>query len=108
MITKNKSLEYYFDSRIYSIQEVRTAIEENKKEFSNKIVEAQISLNPFGVYIVTLNFKDKNNLLTKIKPKKTEKNKNKVVKHKEQKRLEKYYGENKYGQYKSAGVYRPY
>lgn len=108
MIVENKCLEYYFDSKVYSIQEIKQNIQENKKEFPNKTVETKISLNSYGVYVVTLYFKDKNNILRFIKNKNNKHLQKESAKSKEQRRLEKYYGKNRYGQYKSDRIYRPY
>ena len=61
-----KVLENYFDSRIYNNQEIEEAISKTKKEFEKKIVNVDISLNEFGVYVVTYYFKNKENLFQKI------------------------------------------
>lgn len=136
-MNKNKYLEYYMDSKIYSKEEVQKSIDNTKKEFSSKKVNVQVYLNEFGVYIITFEFNNKNsffkNIFLKFKSKRknilllTEKSKTKInndlykingnVNHtvkdrrtkqdKLQKRFEKYYG-NKYGKYKSTGIYRPY
>jgi len=108
MIEENKCIEYYFDSKVYSMQEIKQNIQENKKEFPNKIIESKILLNSYGVYVVTLYFKDKNNMLRFIKNKSKKYIQKELAKSKEQTRLEKYYGENRYGQYKSDRIYRPY
>ena len=62
---KNKHLEYYMDSKIFSKNEVQKSIDDTKKEFPNKEVEVQVSLNKFGVYVITFTFKNKNNAKTK-------------------------------------------
>ena len=54
---KQKIVESYFDSKIYSNQEILRSIEETKKEYSKKIVDIDIRLNEFGVYVVTYYFK---------------------------------------------------
>lgn len=134
---KQKIVEDYFDANMYSNQEILQRIEETKKEFSKKIVNVDINLNEFGVYVVTYYFKNKNNVFQKImiKLKGKNKEKKKVLlkekndeldlkskveknlehkKSKEQKekdkikaRMEKYTG-NKYGMYKQTGTYKPY
>lgn len=134
---KQKIVEDYFDASMYSNQEILQRIEETKKEFSKKIVNVDINLNEFGVYVVTYYFKNKNNVFQKImiKLKGKNKEKKKVLlkekneeldlkskvekklehkKSKEQKekdkikaRMEKYTG-NKYGMYKQTGTYKPY
>lgn len=108
MVVENKCIKYYFDSKTYSIQEIQENIEENKKEFPNKIIETEISINPYGMYVVNLYFKNKNNILKIIKTKKKKSIRKITTKSKEQIRLEKYCGKDKYGQYKSTGIYKPY
>lgn len=110
---KEKCLEYYLDARKYSAEEVEKNIEETKKEFPKKKIEVDVTLNPFGMYIITFYFRDKNTIWNKIKiyfrkrkaimlqeknEAKTEINKN---------RLEKYYGK-EYGKYKITQKYKPY
>lgn len=140
---KSKCLEYYLDSKIYNDMEVQESINETKKEFKNKEISVEVSLNCYGVYIITFYFENKDTLFNKIKIifKKKQKTtyllkenneiKNEETKsiedikyipntrrnninaskreknNKEKSRLEKYYG-NKYGQYKTTKVYRPY
>ena len=72
---KQKIVEDYFDASMYSNQEILQRIEETKKEFSKKIVNVDINLNEFGVYVVTYYFKNKNNILQKIMVKLKGKNK---------------------------------
>ncbi len=127
---KNKYLEYYMDSKIYSKDEVQQSIDDTKKEFPNKEIDVQVYLNKFGVYIVTFTFRNKSsflkNIFIKLKMKKKDKflltenieNKNvkdvnqiikvkKTKNEKVQQRFEKYY-DKKYGEYKKTGTYRPY
>lgn len=117
-MNKNKYLEYYMDSKIYSKDEVQKSIDETKKEFPDKQIDVQVHLNKFGVYIITFTFKNKNNFIKNILIKLKLKNKNKLLlmeentnnqwlENKVQKRFEKY--SNKvYGQYKETHTYRPY
>ncbi len=106
---QNKNLEYYLDSRIYSNEEILKSIEETKKEFSNKKVKVDVKLNDFGVYVITFQFENKNNFFRKITIKFWKKFKNTLwLENDNKSRLEKYYGEKRYGQYKSTGTYRPY
>ncbi len=72
---KQKIVEDYFDASTYSNQEILQSIEETKKEFSKKIINVDINLNEFGVYVVTYYFKNKNNILQKIMVKLKGKNK---------------------------------
>ena len=63
---KEKILENYFASNLYSNQEILQSIENTKKEFANKIVNIDINLNEFGVYVVTYYFETKENMFQKI------------------------------------------
>jgi len=118
--TKNKCLKYYLDCELYGSKEIQQSIEQTKKEFSDKKVHVDITLNDFGMYVLTFYFENKNNYFNKInlkfKRKKKEKllqndnlnidkklNKTGIVKT----RLDKYYGKI-YGQYKNTGIYKPY
>lgn len=106
---KNKYLEYYLDSRIYSSEEIQKSIDDIKKEFPNKKVKVSIELNDFGVYIITFKFESKNTYFNKIKIKFRKRfKKTLLLDNGNKSRLEKYSGENRYGQYKSTKVYRPY
>ena len=123
---KQRVVENYFDSKIYSNQEIIQSIEETKKEYSKKIVDVDINLNEFGVYVVTYYFKNQDNIFQKIFIKiKQRKKKNKTVllqekslerekmtreerkQEKVRKRMEKYSG-NKYGVYKQTRTFKPY
>ncbi len=123
---KQRVVENYFDSKIYSNQEIIQSIEETKKEYSKKIVDVDINLNEFGVYVVTYYFKNQDNIFQKIFIKiKQRKRKNKTVllqekslerekmtreerkQEKVRKRMEKYSG-NKYGVYKQTRTFKPY
>ena len=106
---QHKNLEYYLDSRIYSKEEIQKSIEETKKEFSNKKVKVSVKLNDCGVYIITFQFENKNNFFNKIRINLWKKFQKSLLRDNVSKnRLEKYYGENRYGQYKATGTYRPY
>lgn len=132
----SKYLEYYLDSKIYSNDEVQKSIDETKKEFPNKNIKVNVSLNEFGVYVVTLEFENKNTFFNRIKIKFRKKQKNKLLIEEEkinknlvnmseknikikktkeqrkqekiQKRFDRYSGNNNYGKYKSTGIYHPY
>ena len=64
---QTKCLEYYLDSRIYTTDEVSKSIEDTKKQFPNKKIKVTLSLNDFGVYIITFRFENKNTYWNKIK-----------------------------------------
>ncbi len=122
---KEKYLEYFMDSRIYSKQDVLNSIEETKKDFETKDVKVNIFLNRFGIYEVIFEFKDKNTYINKMKSWvqenriKIKSNDMKIVKQsdrlqervkkeiKEKERLHRYSG-NRYGMYKETrNVYKP-
>lgn len=63
---RNKNLEYYLDAKVYSDEEVQKSIEKTKKEFPTKKVKTKISLNEFGMYIITFSFENKENFFNKI------------------------------------------
>ncbi len=106
---QDKNLEYYFDSRIYTSEEIQKSIEQTKKDFPNKKVKVSIRLNDFGVYIITFKFENKNNYFNKIKISFWKKfQKNECLEKEKKSRLEQYYGENRYGKYKPTQTYRPY
>lgn len=123
---KQRIVENYFDAKAYSNQEILQSIEKTKKEYSKKIIDVDINLNEFGVYVVTYYFKTSNNVFQKIFIKiKQRRKKNKTVllqekslehekltreerkREKIRKRMEKYSG-NKYGVYKETRTYKPY
>ena len=56
---KQKCLEYYLDSSVYTAEDVQASIDETKKDFANKDVYTTISLNKFGVYVITFYFENK-------------------------------------------------
>lgn len=63
---RNKVIENYYDSKIYTDSEILEDIKETKKEFSEKKVDVDISINDYGVYIVTYYFRNKENIFQKI------------------------------------------
>lgn len=106
---KNKCLEYYFDSRIYGSKEIQQSIDSVKKDFPNREVKASITLNKFGMYVITFEFENKNTYFNKIKIKfKKRFRKPLLLENGKKNKLEKYSEKNRYGQYKSTGKYRPY
>lgn len=108
-MNKDKYLEYYLDSRIYSTEEVQQSIEATKKEFPNKKIKVNIGLNEFGVYIITFQFENKNSYFNKIKIYLWKKlKKTLLLGNGNEDRLKKYSEEKCYGQYKATNTYRPY
>lgn len=94
-MNKIKRLQYYFDSKTYTDQQIEEKIEETKKEFPKRRVDVRIKLNEFGVYIVTFYVEDKETYLTKImskyRTKKVKLLKEANIEKKKQSRLQKYY-----------------
>lgn len=67
-----KTVEYCFDSKIYSGNDIKRKIEEIKRDFSkisNKPVEVRVELNELGIYVLTFRFFAKRNIV-KMKPEK--------------------------------------
>lgn len=112
-MNREKSLKYYFDSKVYSNEEIQKNIEETKKEFPKKKVNVDIKLNQFGVYVITFYFENQNTLWNRIKIYLKKKNKKPLLLQEEnsvsktKNRLEKYYGR-EYGKYKETKPYKPY
>ena len=70
-----KTVEYCFDSKIYSGEDIKRKIEQIKKDFSrisNKPVEVRVELNELGIYVLMFIFYAKRNI-TKAKPEKINK-----------------------------------
>ena len=64
-----KTVEYCFDSKIYSGEDIKRKIEQIKREFSrisNKPIEVRVELNELGIYVLTFIFYAKRNI-AKIK-----------------------------------------
>ncbi len=106
---QNKNLEYYLDSRIYSSEDVQKSIEKTKKEFPNKNVKVSITLNEFGMYMITFQFENKNTFFNRIVIKIWRRfQKTLLLNSGNQSRFETYSGERRYGQYKTTRTYKPY
>ena len=103
---KEKCLEYYLDARKYSAEEVEKNIEETKKEFPKKKIDVEVTLNPFGMYIITFYFHDKNTIWNKIKIY-FRKRRTIMLQESNKTRLKKY-SEKEYGKYKTTKTYKPY
>ena len=66
-MNKSKCLQYYLDSRIYNQEEVQKNIDETKKEFPNKEITVDITINRFGMYVITFYFENKNTIFNRIR-----------------------------------------
>lgn len=55
---KEKCVEYYFDSRKYSKEEIIESIKQEEKELKKKKIKTKIDikLNEYGIYVVKLRF----------------------------------------------------
>ena len=118
---KQKIVENYFDAKLYTNQEIIESIEKTKKEYAKKIINVDIKLNEFGVFVITYYFKVSENIFQKIFIKIKQRRKDRKIKLLQEnnenledrnkdiieKRFEKYSG-NKYGEYKNTGTYKPY
>lgn len=102
MIQKRKCIEYYLDSKYYGSREIQDTIENTKKEFPNKKVETQISLNDYGMYIVTLDFSNKETYWSKLKAKRRKQKRLILTENNSLNR------QKQYGQYKQTGTFKPY
>ncbi|MBS5854732.1 MAG: hypothetical protein KIC56_05885 [Clostridium sp.] len=70
-----KTVEYCFDSKVYSGEDIKRKIEQIKREFSrisNKPIEVRVELNELGIYVLTFIFYAKRNI-AKVKPEKINK-----------------------------------
>lgn len=108
MNNEGKCLEYYFDSKTFTKEQLIKNIEEAKQEFPNKKVKPNLFLNEWGVYILKIHFTDKIEYVSNFK----EKRKNKKVlllTERNRKNSEKRtsFLNKKYGQYKQTKEYRP-
>lgn len=108
MNNEGKCIEYYFDSKTFTKEQLLKNIEEAKLEFPNKKIEPKLYLNQWGVYILKINFKDKIEYISDFKEKRKNKKilllteKNKKVSEKRTAWINR-----SYGQYKNTRDYRP-
>lgn len=108
MNNEGKCLEYYFDSKTFTKEQLIKNIEEAKLEFPNKKIEPNLFLNQWGVYILKINFTDKIKYISDFKEKKKNRKvlllteKNQKISKKRTSLLNR-----KYGEYKKTGEYKP-
>ena len=108
MNNEGKCIEYYFDSKTFTKEQLIKNIEEAKLEFPNKKIEPNLFLNQWGVYILKINFTDKIKYISDFKEKKKERKvlllteKNQKISKKRTSLLNR-----KYGEYKKTGEYKP-
>ena len=108
MNNEGKCIEYYFDSKTFTREQLIKNIEEAKLEFPNKKIEPNLFLNQWGVYILKINFTDKIKYISDFKEKKKNRKvlllteKNQKISKKRTSLLNR-----KYGEYKKTGEYKP-
>ena len=114
MVENTKCLQYYDDSKTYTNSQIEQSIENTRKEFAKKDIKVEIHLNEFGVYVVTFFIQNKDTYFRKIvlnlkkEKEKIQESEVERKQNKKQSRIEKYYGENKYGKYKPTKTYKPF
>ena len=79
MLENKKTVELYLDPQTYSEQEMIENIENAAKEFSKKDVRVNIDINESGVYVVTLDYIDRDTYFNKLKYKRQINRKEKVL-----------------------------
>ena len=67
MIENKKTVELYLDPQTYTEQEMIENIEQAVSEFSKKDVRVNIDLNEYGVYVVKLDYIDRDTYINKLK-----------------------------------------
>ncbi len=67
MLENKKTVELYLNPQIYSEQQMIESIENAAKEFSKKDVRVNVSINEWGVYVVRLEYMDRDTYLNKLK-----------------------------------------
>ena len=56
---KEKYLEFYLDSKTYSPEQMLENIEKEKRQYPKKDIAVEIALNKWGIYVITMKFKEK-------------------------------------------------
>ena len=102
MIKERKCLEIYLDSNKNGSKEIQKQIKQARKDFPNKKIDARISLNEYGMYVITFDFQNKDNYWNRLKEHRNER-KNLLLEEKLLNKKEKIYGE-----YKQTKTYRPF
>lgn len=108
MNNNGRCIEYYFDSKTFTKDELIKSIEEAKLEFPNKKVKPDLFLNQWGVYILKINFTDKIKYISDFKEKK--KNRKVLLLTEKNQKISKKrtsFFNKRYGEYKKTGEYKP-
>ena len=100
-MNKDKCLVYYLDSKKYDYVKVQESIDETKKEYNNKLIEVNVEVNKYGMYVITFFFKNKNTFFNKIRLFFRKKNKPLLQESNNKE-------EQEYGKYKCGILYHPY
>lgn len=107
-MNNGKCIEYYFDSKTFTKEELQENIEKAKQEFPNKNLETEMFLNQWGVYVLKINFTDKIEYISNLKEKHKDR-KVMLIREKNLKTSKKRtaFLNRQYGQYKKTGEYNP-
>ena len=110
MLENKKTVELYLDPQQYTEEEMIKSIEQSVNEFSKKDVRVNIDINEWGVYVITLDYIDRDTYLNKLKYKRRLNRKQKILKkYSEQIREKKYepISINSYNNTSNRNVYEP-
>lgn len=121
-----RTVELYLDPQQYSEEEIIYNVQQAIQEFANKDVRLNVDINEFGVYVVKIDYIDKDTYLNKLKYK-IRANRNQRISKKYTDRIKEKisvpanqiliapttdsiptYEKRKYGVYKETKLYRPY
>ena len=80
MLENKKTVELYLDPQTYSEQEMIESIENAAKEFAKKDVRVNININKWGVYVVKLDYIDRDTYFNKLKYKRQLNRKERILK----------------------------
>ena len=58
MLIKEKSVEYYFDSRVYTKEQIIENMKEEQIGFEKKNAKICVTLNQYGIYVAILKFEN--------------------------------------------------
>lgn len=102
MIKERKCLEIYLDSKQNGNEEIEKKIKEARKEFPKKEISTHVSLNEFGMYVITLDFRNRDNYWNRLRERRNAR-KTLLI---EEKMLNN--NQKNYGEYKATKTFKPY
>ena len=79
-LRNKKTVELYLDSQQYTEEEIIKSIEQSVNEFSKKDVRVNVDINEWGVYVIRLDYIDKDTYLNKLKYRRKQNRKKKILK----------------------------